>query len=111
VVKRRRRHRRQARKASIVDEHPHVRIRADGTCDALEIRALTEIGSQHLDSPAMGLLNLAREGLETVRPTCDQDEVIAAPGEAIRIYRANAGRGARHHRNSLRAARSHRYLH
>jgi hypothetical protein len=80
--------------AGIVDKHGDARIVPQRGLDLGELHLIGKIGGQHFDGPSGLARQTCRKALQPRLVSGHQDEVASAAGEAIRIGRTDAGRGA-----------------
>jgi hypothetical protein len=71
------------------------------TLDTGEVRFLLQVGRNHVDVPAVGLLDLIGDRLQAVGAPRDENEIVAARSEAVSVHGADAGRGPGDNRDFL----------
>ena len=71
-----------------------VRVGMQGDLDTGQILAVVEVGDEHIDRSSRGGPQALRKSFQPLRVACDQDQVVAAVGEAVGIDRAEIGNSA-----------------
>ena len=82
--------RRHGRNARIVDQHRDAGVGAQPRFDAPEIGLVVEIRGDDVDAPAGLVGELLCQIVEALAVARHQDQIVAAPGEAIGIDGADA---------------------
>ena len=75
----------------IVEEQGDAGVGPEHLLDARQVDALGEVGSQDFDRTAGPVGEPHRERGQTLDVAGDEDQVVAATGEAIRVDGADAG--------------------
>jgi hypothetical protein len=92
--------RRHAAEAGIVDQHRDRGIPPQYLLHAEQIVPVRQIGGQDVHGAARRVADATGDGVKPLGVAGDEDQVIAAPGEAIRVDRPDAARCAGHQRGS-----------